>query len=155
MFDKVELPLEELDLSKMNQMEQVAAIEEYKVADRSKGFDFKVAPLMRLAMVRLTEHRYNMIWTYHHILLDGWSMPVLMEEFLKTYEALSNGEKVAVGEEDRFEDYVRYLEKRDLEQEESYWRTYLKDLEQKTLLPYINIQPPETIVGKKFISLRL
>ncbi|MEO7533477.1 MAG: amino acid adenylation domain-containing protein, partial [Ferruginibacter sp.] len=104
---------------------------------RSKGFNFKIPPLMRLALIRLEEDRYHMLWTSHHILFDGWSMPILMMEFLSTYEALSKGQDLAEVQEDRYEDYIRYIERADKEQEESYWRNYLKGLEHSTLLPFI------------------
>ena len=59
-----------------------------------RGFEFKEAPLMRLALLRLGEDRYRMLWTWNHILVDGWSMPVLMEEFLNVYELLVSGKEV-------------------------------------------------------------
>ena len=49
---------------------------------------------MRIGLIRLSEDRYRMLWTSHHILFDGWSMPILMEEFLSTYELLISGKEV-------------------------------------------------------------
>ena len=113
--------------SEMNSEEQTAAIKEYEEADRSRGFDFKSAPLMRISLIRLSEDRYRMIWTWHHLLFDGWSMPVMMEEFLRTYESLKSGKQlIAKEEEDRYEDYIRYIERIDKKQEEIYWRNYLQ-----------------------------
>ena len=54
----------------------------------------RLPPLMRLALTRLSEDRYRMLWTSHHILFDGWSIPVLMEEFLSIYESLVTGKEV-------------------------------------------------------------
>lgn len=78
-FREVELPVEVVDYSDMSESEQSVAIKQYKESNRGKGFDFKVAPLMRLGLLRLSEQRCRMVWTYHHILIDGWSMQVLME----------------------------------------------------------------------------
>ena len=86
-------------------------IKEYEEADRLKGFDFKSVPLMRIGLIRLSEDRYRMIWTSHHILFDGWSMQILMEEFLSTYELLVSGKEVPAAEVDRYEDYIRYIER--------------------------------------------
>ena len=91
--------------------QQATALREYEEADRAKGFDFKAAPLMRLALMRWSEECYHMLWTFHHILLDGWSLPVMMQEFLSTYETLRAGQQVARGQEDRYEDYIRYVER--------------------------------------------
>jgi hypothetical protein len=92
---------------------------------------------MRLALIRLQEDRYRMVWSWSHILFDGWSMPILMEEFLSTYESLSSGKEMMKLEADSYEDYIRYTNKRDKEKEQSYWRNYLKGIEQNTLLPFI------------------
>lgn len=115
--------------------EQVLAYEE---ADRQQGFDFKVAPLMRVVLLRLEEDHFRMLWSSHHILMDGWSMPVLIEEFLRAYDAYATGQEPAVVEEDRYEEYIRYLERRDKDAEESYWKKYLSGLEAGTMLPFIS-----------------
>src|SRR5260221_14115580 len=92
---------------------------------------------MRLSVIRLEESRYRMIWTSHHILFDGWSVPILMEEFLSTYELLISAKALPVTDEDKYEDYIRYLERIDKDAEERYWRNYLRGVNQGTLLPFI------------------
>jgi len=64
----VKLPVELLDYTALNEQQQEASIKEYEAADRIKGFDFNLPPLMRIALFRLTDNRYRMIWTSHHIL---------------------------------------------------------------------------------------
>jgi hypothetical protein len=75
-----------------------------------------------------------MLWTWNHILFDGWSMPILIEEFLSTYESLSAGKKLEASQEERYEDYIRYIERTDKDKEENYWRDYLKGVQDSTLL---------------------
>jgi non-ribosomal peptide synthetase component F len=60
-----------------------------------------------------------------------------MEEFLTTYEAIYTGAEVDKKEADRYEDYIRYIERTDKEEEEKYWRNYLDGVTQNTLLPFI------------------
>ncbi|MEO7533118.1 MAG: amino acid adenylation domain-containing protein, partial [Ferruginibacter sp.] len=136
-YRDIDMPLEMLDYRAKNKEDQARAAQQYREADRAKGFDFKTPPLMRLALIRLEEDRYHMLWTSHHILFDGWSMPILMEEFLTTYETIVAGKNPAKVEEDRYEDYIRYIERADKEEEETYWRNYVKGIEQSTLLPFI------------------
>ncbi|HEY4326480.1 MAG TPA: amino acid adenylation domain-containing protein [Mucilaginibacter sp.] len=143
-FRDAELPLEELDFRWMDETSQTAALKNFEEEDRAKGFDFKSVPLMRLGLIRLSESRYRMVWTSHHILFDGWSFPVLMEEFLTTYELLISGKPIPQVEEDRYEDYIRYLEQKDKEAEESYWRSYLNGINHGTLLPFISITTDRT-----------
>ena len=136
-YRKVELPVEVLDYSEMSKEKQDQAIKEYETLDRSKGFDFRAAPLMRFGLIKLSGNRYRMLWTSHHILFDGWSLPILMEEFLSSYEELVNGRPVKEKPEDRYEDFIRYIERVDKEEEEQYWRDYMKGVEDSTLLPFI------------------
>ncbi len=137
-YKKADLPIEILDYSKMNKDGQGQALAAYKEAERERGLDFNSAPLMRLAMIRLQDDRYKMIWTYHHIISDGWSMAILMEEFLNVYESFSGGKKVDLPEIDSYEDYIRYIERLDKNQERAYWKNYLKNIESGTLLPFID-----------------
>ncbi|MEJ7558098.1 MAG: amino acid adenylation domain-containing protein [Pedobacter sp.] len=135
-YRAVQLPIEELDYSSLTVDEQVAAIRAYEQTDRVRGFDFKVPPLMRITLTRLNDNRYRMLLTYHAILLDGWSMQVLMEEFLRSYDLLSTGESIPPVAEDRYEDFIRYLESPDKANSEEYWRNYLKGVTESTLLPF-------------------
>jgi hypothetical protein len=49
---------------------------------------------MRVALLQLSDQEYRMLWTSHHILFDGWSLPLLVEEFLSTYDSLLSGKNV-------------------------------------------------------------
>jgi len=93
---------------------------------------------MRISLIKLDDQRYHMVWTFHHILMDGWSLPLVMEEFLSAYESRATGMEVITQEEDKYEDYIRYIERGNKEAEEDYWRQYMKGVEQGTLLPFIN-----------------
>ncbi len=136
-YKEVTLPFGQLDYRHMNAHEQSVAMKAYEESEREKGFDFKEAPLMRIALIRLGEDRYWMLWTYHHIILDGWSLPILMEEFLSTYKLLVLGQNLELCPLDRFEDYIRYIERKDEADQKAYWKNYLKEVEAPTLLPFI------------------
>ncbi|MCU7552929.1 condensation domain-containing protein, partial [Chitinophagaceae bacterium LB-8] len=151
-YNDVELPIVILDYRNMNETEQKEALKKYEEADYNKGFDFKAVPLMRMALIRLNENQYRMLWTFHHILFDGWSLPVLLEEFLNAYELLISGKPLQLEKEDRYEDFISYLEIRDKEGDETYWLNYLKDVEQSTLLPFIRSTAERTKVAGKFRS---
>ena len=146
-YRDVELPIEVLDYCEMTETEQVEAIKKYTNADRIRGFDFKSAPLMRVALFRITDDHYRMLWTSHHLLFDGWSLPILMEEFLSSYELLVSGKQLKQTKEDRYEDYIRHIERSDKEHEESYWRKYMEGVEQSTMLPFIELTKGRTKIG--------
>ncbi|MBC9909502.1 non-ribosomal peptide synthase/polyketide synthase [Chitinophaga varians] len=136
-FKEAVLPFQLLDYSGMDETERLQALEAFAAADARQAFDFKTPPLMRIALIKLTEDRYRLLWTFHHILFDGWSVPVLVESLLHAYEAAVNGLPMPEGAEDRYEDFIRYLEKRDDEKEEQYWRRYMEGVEDATLLPFV------------------
>jgi amino acid adenylation domain-containing protein/non-ribosomal peptide synthase protein (TIGR01720 family) len=136
-FKEVILPLEILDYRYLDAAAQQQALQDYALADSRKAFDITIAPLMRITLIRLENDRYRLLWTFHHILFDGWSIPILVEELLRAYEAIVNGETLPAVPEDRYEDFIRYIGKQDKEQEELYWRGYMNGVEEATLLPFI------------------
>jgi amino acid adenylation domain-containing protein/non-ribosomal peptide synthase protein (TIGR01720 family) len=121
----VALPWQELDwrgLSGAAQEERLAA---WLDADRRRGFDVAQAPLMRLALIRTAEASCEMVWSFHHLLLDGWSLPLVMKELLRLYQALAQGRPLELGEVPPYRDYVRWLRQQDLPAAERYWRKEL------------------------------
>ncbi|MBK8552375.1 MAG: amino acid adenylation domain-containing protein [Ignavibacteria bacterium] len=143
-YREAAIPVEVIDLRSSSDAEQAMSLMQYKESEHDRGFDFKAAPLMRLGLIRISEERYFMLWTWHHILFDGWSLPILMEEFLSVYKSLSDGKQPEVKDTDNFEDFIRYTERIDKDQEKSYWINYMKGIEQSTLLPFIGSKTERT-----------
>ena len=56
--------------------------------DRSDLFSFEKAPLMRCTLIKLSEDTYKFVWTFQHILMDGWSYPIIQKEVFTVYESL-------------------------------------------------------------------
>ncbi|MGB8191171.1 MAG: amino acid adenylation domain-containing protein [Chitinophagaceae bacterium] len=144
-YRSVSMPVEVLDYRAFSAGEQLLKIKDYQAADLRKGFDFKQAPLMRATLIQLSDNRYKMLWTTHHLPLDGWSVPMLVQEFLQTYDAQVSSSATIVVEEDRYEDYIRYIESTDKDKEEEYWRTYLGAIEGGTLLPFVSTANERTL----------
>jgi amino acid adenylation domain-containing protein/non-ribosomal peptide synthase protein (TIGR01720 family) len=136
--ETVELPFEELDYRGLAKEAQETEEENFLEQDRARGFDFKCPPLMRITLIRTGDAAYRMVWTYHHLLMDGWSLPVLLEELLQHYETLLEGKTIVARPQDHYEDYIRYIESRDKEEEEQYWRSYMKGLETASYLPFVS-----------------
>ncbi len=132
----IHLPVKELDFSVLSPSDQEKEIQDFLARDRKTRFDFGQPPLMRIALIKTGVKSYQMIWTYHHILLDGWSMPVIMEEFLHAYEVLSLGELPEKKEEDRYEDFIKYISSKNPYEEEAFWKQYLEGFETPGILPF-------------------
>ena len=126
-FADVELPIEELDWRDRSDTEQ--ALGELAAAEQAKGFDLSCPPLMRFILVRLGDDRYQMIWIYHHLLLDGWSASRLLGDMLRLYH--NDSLPTLTG---RYADYIAWLQRQDGAQAEGFWRERLALLEEPTIL---------------------
>jgi amino acid adenylation domain-containing protein/non-ribosomal peptide synthase protein (TIGR01720 family) len=143
-YRHAEFELTVLDYTSLNEEQQNAALNEYIKTDSNRDFDLKTAPLTRFSLIRLSAEKSKMVWTTHHIIFDGWSLSVLLEEFLTNYELLASGNQIPSNNVDNFGDYIQYLQKINKADEESYWRTYLTSVKQSTLLPFIKNQSVRT-----------
>ena len=65
----VPLPWLSLDWRAIAPAQQELA--EFLAADVARGFDLQQAPLMRLALIQVTDETYHLVWSFHHLLLDG------------------------------------------------------------------------------------
>ncbi|ASZ13677.1 non-ribosomal peptide synthetase [Chitinophaga pendula] len=118
-------------------------------------FDLSVAPLLFLRLVKLTDRTYKLYWTHHHILLDGWSMPLIIMELLATYESLLKSEVRAVVRTDNYGDYIKYLERLDRRNERAYWNKYVAGIEGPTLLPFIDKKVSRNRGGESYGKVEL
>ncbi|WP_323114777.1 non-ribosomal peptide synthetase [Pseudomonas guariconensis] len=97
-------------------------------AEREQGFALGRAPLLRVLLVRIDEQRYRLIWTYHHILMDGWSVSRLIGDVLRHY---SGQALPSVAE---YRHYIGWLQRQDPATCEAFWKTALAALEGPTHL---------------------
>ncbi|MBZ4423317.1 non-ribosomal peptide synthetase, partial [Myxococcus sp. RHSTA-1-4] len=131
----VALPWEEHDWRGVPESEQQARFEALSAGDRARGFDPLRAPLTRLTVVRLDEHVHRVLWTHHHLLMDGWSLGLLLQGLFSSYEELRAGRAPQQGEALAFRDYVAWLRRQPLERTEAYWRQALRGFTAPTPLP--------------------
>ncbi|MDO6435458.1 condensation domain-containing protein, partial [Flavitalea sp. BT771] len=136
-YRNVELPFEVVDYRELGEEDQRPAVESFIKEEHGRGFDFDRPPLMRVTVILLGGGRHQLVWSIHHILVDGWSMPVLMEEVMDNYERLCEGREAGGGAEDNYGDYIRFIRGRDEREERKFWEGYLQGLERGTLLPWV------------------
>lgn len=67
------------------------AIRRAMEGDRLAGFELTNAPLMRISIMELGDGRLGFIWTYHHLIIDGWSRAILLSEFVRFYNEELDG----------------------------------------------------------------
>ena len=106
-----------------------------KAADRSIKFDFSEGTLMRLSIYKTGETTYTFIWSYHHILMDGWCISILINDFRMLYGGLKEGKVVQLPAVKPYAHYIQWLQDRDKEAGLQYWERYLEGYEAQATLP--------------------
>jgi len=130
----VEVPFERLDWRGIPEAEQAARSAELVRAERARGIELGRAPLLRLFLVRTGEEAHRFLWTHHHLLLDGWSLPLLFRELFAFYEGERRGELPAAERPRPFRDFIAWLQARDPRGAEEFWRGYLQGFTAPTIL---------------------
>ncbi|HEX2301167.1 MAG TPA: condensation domain-containing protein, partial [Pseudonocardiaceae bacterium] len=113
-------------------------LQQLLAADRAQGFDLTTAPLMRIALARLSDTEVQVVWTFHHLLLDGWSVFQVLSDVQACHTALQQHVDVEAGLPQRrpFRDYVQWMQEQDDRLAEEHWRSVLSDLSAPTPLPF-------------------
>ncbi|HEY0735636.1 MAG TPA: condensation domain-containing protein, partial [Herpetosiphonaceae bacterium] len=124
-LEEVDLPLEELDWRGLAPVEQQAELDRFLADDIARGFDLSAAPLLRLTLIRLDEQRYQFVWDYHHMLIDAWSMALILDEVFTSYAAFTRGEQPELPRTRPYRDYIAWLQRQDQQQAEDFWRRSL------------------------------
>jgi amino acid adenylation domain-containing protein len=131
-LEKVEIPFAEIDLRDLAPAEQELWIDEYLKAERIRGFDFQTPPLMRLSLFHLGELTHQFVWTFHHLVMDGWSERIVLDEINHLYPAIRRGTEVNLEPAVPFSVYVEWLCRRDLARAGSFWRNGLRGFDTPT-----------------------
>ncbi|MFL9869976.1 condensation domain-containing protein, partial [Paraburkholderia fungorum] len=126
------LPFAEYDWRDAGDSSSVAEkLDALALRERTGAFDFACGPLHRLTLVRTGDARHHFIWTHHHVLLDGWSVSALIGEVLRDYSGEASQAVVTVtGRSARYREYIRWLQARDNDASETFWRAQLAALDQ-------------------------
>ncbi len=131
---QVDLPWEEQDWRQLTVAKQQEELEAYIKADRRRAIDLSRAPLMRFCLIATAENSYQLIWSRHHLLLDGWSSAVMLKQVFDCYGLLSQGEPVQLEEHRPYKDYIVWLNEQNKSAAESFWRDTLQGHEEPTPL---------------------
>ncbi|MDG9701520.1 non-ribosomal peptide synthetase [Streptomyces sp. DH37] len=132
----VTLPVTEHDWSALTQGERDAELERLLAGDRARGIALDSAPLLRVALIRLGPDEVRVVWTFHHVLLDGWSVFHVLSDVMACHAALAGGTEPRLPDRRPFADYAAWLAARDTARAEEHWRKALADLTAPTALPY-------------------
>jgi amino acid adenylation domain-containing protein len=134
----VELPWTHEDWRGHNDSQQDERFERFLKADRRLGLKPEAAPLMRFALLALGRDVTRFVWSFHHLLADGWSTALVVKEVFARYESLLNGTELSHASSRPYRDYISWLQAQDASKSEVFWREYLDGFTTPTTL---KIQP--------------
>jgi non-ribosomal peptide synthase protein (TIGR01720 family) len=127
-----QLPFDLHDWREIPETQRREKFEEILREDRSRGFDLSHAPLMRVALFQTGDDQYLFLWSHHHLIVDGWSLPILLQEVLSNYESIRSGRTVQPPSRPRYRDYIDWLQAVDLSSSEKMWREALRGFRSPT-----------------------
>ncbi|MYX99792.1 non-ribosomal peptide synthetase, partial [Streptomyces sp. SID486] len=133
---QVTVPWEESDLSALPRAEADAELARLAAKEHGRRFDLSEPPLLRFLLVRMSAGHHRLVLTTHHILLDGWSTPLLVRELGALYD--SRGDATALPRVTPYRQYLGWLARQDRPAAEAAWRQALSGLEQPTLLTAVD-----------------
>ncbi|HLE83154.1 MAG TPA: condensation domain-containing protein, partial [Thermoanaerobaculia bacterium] len=122
---RVEVPLEREDWSDVPDEETPARLAAFLEADGRRDFKPSKAPLMRVHLLCAGPRLHHLVWTHHHILMDGWCRPLVLHELVETYAALAAGREPRLAPTRPYRDFVKWLGERDPVASEAFWRESL------------------------------
>ncbi|HEU0076615.1 MAG TPA: condensation domain-containing protein, partial [Longimicrobiaceae bacterium] len=132
---RVEVPVEAEDWRGVPAAEREERFRRLLRGARERDFDLGAAPLLRVRAVREGDEAYRFAWTYHHLLLDGWSAIACVREVLEAYAALAAGGAPARAPAAPYADSVAWLARQDGAEAERFWRGALEGVEPPAPLP--------------------
>ncbi|WP_139191243.1 amino acid adenylation domain-containing protein, partial [Rhodococcus tukisamuensis] len=129
---RVRAPWTELDLTALDDSAAESEFQRLLAQDRVRPFDMASAPLIRFMLIATAPNRYRLVSTNHHIVLDGWSMPLLVKELLTLYA--TDADPSALPRVRGYRDYLAWLRNRDDGAATQAWALALAGVEGPTLL---------------------
>lgn len=120
-------------LCQQNSKEEI--LKKYQKEDRAKKFDLSKDILLRLTVLETVDNEYEFIWSFHHILMDGWCVSIILNEFSKIYLKSKSGQKITLPVAKPYSEYIKWIEEKEKESSENYWMNYLNGYDSLSTIP--------------------
>jgi amino acid adenylation domain-containing protein/non-ribosomal peptide synthase protein (TIGR01720 family) len=133
-YRRIRLPWQVDDWRGLSPEEQSAGLAAFLTNDRRRGFVVSQAPLVRLALFQIAADIYQFIWSQHHLVMDGWSMPIILTAVLAYYNAFRDGRELYLDRPRSYRDYIAWLQQQNHSKAEAFWRQMLAGLRAPTPL---------------------
>lgn len=124
-----------IDLSKEDQLTKRNKVKEFLESDRERGFNLDKDTLCRVCLIKVKEDLYENVWSFHHMILDGFCISIIAEDFFKIYHLLMENKEINLPPVVSYMVYEKWLEKQSMDKALDYWKGYLQDYNSRISLP--------------------
>lgn len=128
-YRQVQVSLNVLDWQHYPSEQQAQQLDAFLQRDRQQGFNLSQPPLMRLTLIQTRAESYTLIWTKHHLILDGWSTGIVLQQVWNRYHQAAFSLQGS-----SYRSYIAWLQQQDLAAAENFWRQTLKGFTAPTRL---------------------
>ncbi|OKP97904.1 non-ribosomal peptide synthetase [Paenibacillus sp. P46E] len=142
------------DISHLDDNAKETFIEHYKDEDRARGFDLTKDCLIRVSVMKISRRRYQLLYSFHHIIMDGWCTGLLMKDAAEIYTALCKGQQLILDSTEPYSKYLKWLDQQDQDAAIRYWSQYLDGYEQEAGIPRFHTDR-ESVYQRRKATLQL
>ncbi len=128
-YQKAELPWISIEWKAISEGEYNLRLTELQLKGRQEGFDVEKAPLFKLVWIEKSTTEFHLIWTHHHMLLDGWCLPIVMQQLLSNYQAIKEGKPIPRLAIPPYKTYIAWLARQDKKAALQWWQQEIQTLE--------------------------
>ncbi|MDY6802248.1 MAG: amino acid adenylation domain-containing protein [Cyanobacteriota bacterium] len=121
----VKMPWQNLDWQSVPSAERQSRLQAFKQEELERQLPIDRAPLMRWTLIQLEPDCYELVWSHHHLVTDGWSLSVILQEVLAFYQAIASGKEISLTPVRPYRDYIAWLQKQDSSLAKAFWEKSL------------------------------
>ncbi|GGX08656.1 non-ribosomal peptide synthase/polyketide synthase [Aquimarina muelleri] len=143
-YDNVTVPLQVVlsessvglqyhDITEEKGTEKIIA--DFMKSDNQQSFDLWADSLMRVTIFKTDVEVFKVVWSFHHILMDGWCTSIMYDNFFTIYKQLKSNNQPLLGTARPYQDYILWYEQQPKNKALDFWSNYLSDYEDIATLP--------------------
>ncbi|MFD1162102.1 condensation domain-containing protein [Hwangdonia seohaensis] len=125
----IEIDLTTLDWTTETIENQRQKLKTLKANNKKSGLDFQKKPLIKVSVIKTMQDSHVMVWSCHHLLLDGWSSSIILKDVFTFYEALVKNVKALLEPIPPYKSYLNWLKDTDENAAKTFWLDTFKDFE--------------------------
>jgi hypothetical protein len=151
---KLLISISEHDWSRLLDEERESRLSGFLDESRASGFDPAKPPLFRMDLFRYNSCFAKLAFTYHHIIMDAWSVPIVFGEMQNFYQSLRRNTVPQLSRSRPFSEYIKWLRQRDLAFAEKFWRRQTRGATAPTMLRSERVTKPEGDTARQYADVQ-